>query len=308
MSLELVTGYHGEPHVTASQIASFNRAAISNADKVFANGDAFFAEMIDANTIRIHGGDMVLQGRHITQPSTEYVDLQVDSGATGRYRKDLAVIEYTRDSSTGVESVEFKILKGTTATTAATAIEPAVTVADIETNYMTQFALWAIPINELSVGALVRKFEVKTLYDEIYPVGSIYLSVNNVNPSTLFGGTWERWGDGKCILGAGTLASEVTGGTEINQYGGETGRTTITMTKTSGSVANIKANTLADRLNAIWEAIHDLGGPSRSAMSFNNISFIQDVALDNGNHSHSFEGHLNNMSPYITCYMWKRTA
>jgi hypothetical protein len=27
------------------------------------------------------------------------------------------------------------------------------------------------------------------LFDKIYPIGSIYMSVNNVDPGTLFGGT-----------------------------------------------------------------------------------------------------------------------
>lgn len=33
-----------------------------------------------------------------------------------------------------------------------------------------------------------------TIVDLIYPVGSIYMSVNNVNPSTFLGGVWETWG------------------------------------------------------------------------------------------------------------------
>ena len=39
--------------------------------------------------------------------------------------------------------------------------------------------------------------------DMIYPVGSIYMSINNTNPSLLFGGTWEQISD-RFLLGAGT--------------------------------------------------------------------------------------------------------
>ncbi|WP_294759302.1 hypothetical protein [uncultured Gemmiger sp.] len=48
--------------------------------------------------------------------------------------------------------------------------------------------------------------------DDIYPVGSIYMSVNATDPARLFGGTWERIKE-KFLLGAGdTHTAGSTGG------------------------------------------------------------------------------------------------
>lgn len=46
------------------------------------------------------------------------------------------------------------------------------------------------------------------IFDVIYPIGSIYLSVNNTNPGTLFGGTWVAWGAGKVPVGVDASQTE----------------------------------------------------------------------------------------------------
>lgn len=54
-------------------------------------------------------------------------------------------------------------------------------------------------------------------FNDIYPVGSIYMSVNNVNPTTLFGGTWEKIAGGRCLIGAdSSYALGTTGGEETH--------------------------------------------------------------------------------------------
>lgn len=47
-----------------------------------------------------------------------------------------------------------------------------------------------------------------SLKNMIYPVGSIYMSANNTNPSTLFGGTWQEWGNGRVPIGINASDSD----------------------------------------------------------------------------------------------------
>ena len=74
----------------------------------------------------------------------------------------------------------------------------------------------------------------KTLADLIYPVGSIYISINSTNPKTLFGGTWEQLKD-RFLLGAGnSYAGGNTGGATSATSGNYSG-TSGTYSGTSGS-------------------------------------------------------------------------
>lgn len=51
-----------------------------------------------------------------------------------------------------------------------------------------------------------------SIVDMIYPVGSIYMSMNDTSPETLFGGTWEKLAGGRCLMNAGFLDDDPTGG------------------------------------------------------------------------------------------------
>lgn len=54
------------------------------------------------------------------------------------------------------------------------------------------------------------------LLDLIYPIGSIYISINNTNPGTLFGGTWNQLKDRFLLSADSTYIAGSTGGEAIH--------------------------------------------------------------------------------------------
>ena len=61
----------------------------------------------------------------------------------------------------------------------------------------------------------VKSDYVNILLDTIYPVGSIYMSVNNISPQTFLGGTWEQIKDTFLLSAGDTYAAGSTGGADI---------------------------------------------------------------------------------------------
>lgn len=117
-----------------------------------------------------------------------------------------------------------------------------------------------------------------------YPVGAIYLSVTEVNPAALFGGTWERIG-GRFLLGAdSTYAAGSTGGEAEH---------TLTIDEMP------KHNHGLDNYNAAGNATPFLTVQHQDKKGYGgNVQTM----YAGGSKAH------NNMPPYLAVYMWKRTA
>ena len=65
------------------------------------------------------------------------------------------------------------------------------------------------------------KLNAKSTLDLIYPVGSVYISANDVNPTTLFQGTtWEVFGKGKTLIGKNSEGAFTT----LGETGGTTSK------------------------------------------------------------------------------------
>lgn len=145
----------------------------------------------------------------------------------------------------------------------------------------------------------------------IYPVGSIYMSVNNANPSTLFGGTWQQIKD-KFLLACGdTYNNGETGGEASHNY---------TPTGTVGGHA-LTINEMPNHLHEFNDAAftsQQYGQYKLDLYTDTGTRVDSDTILETTNstgggqeHNHDFTGNavtFDNLPPYLAVNVWVRTA
>lgn len=139
------------------------------------------------------------------------------------------------------------------------------------------------------------------LLDLIYPVGSIYMSVNNVSPQTFIGGTWERIQDTFLLSAGTTYSAGSTGGSATHSH-------------TDGSlVAEIETFTVSDL--GRWYMDYSVKSSGTEWTQENRIftgdSYQEPTFSEPGNGGVGVVGETgtaSSMPPYLTVYMWKRTA
>lgn len=127
----------------------------------------------------------------------------------------------------------------------------------------------------------------KNLTDQIYPIGSIYISVNSNNPSIYFGGEWESFGKGRTIVGIDIDQDEFN---TVEKIGGEKTHTL--------DVEEMPRH----RHNGNGGPIMVAGGSGRNQIGNGTNASYTYTDYQGNNQPH------NNLQPYITCYMWKRIA
>ena len=133
---------------------------------------------------------------------------------------------------------------------------------------------------------------IPSLIDMFYPVGSIYMSVSNVSPSVLFGGTWQQIQD-TFLLAAGTTYT-------AGNTGGEATHTLI-------------ADEIPSHTHNYAEYVGSVGWSGTSSYNIvktNNTDGYTNTNTDGNLATLSTGGGQahNNMPPYLVVYIWKRTA
>ena len=222
--IELVTGHAGDGHVSSADIGRFNAGICGTGKYVLTTGQRFAYTIDSNNLIKIASGDAVNQGRHIIIPQNTVEDAAIVNGVQGKTRIDVIALRYTKDTSVtpATETASLVVIKGTDVSIGSTPPVPALTSGDIfDGASVDDMPLYHVLITDTVITSVTPVFEVLNSLDEVdqviskvYPVGSIYMSVNSTDPGTLFGGTWERI-QGKFLLGASSgHTAGSTGGAE----------------------------------------------------------------------------------------------
>lgn len=175
---------------------------------------------------------------------------------------------------------------------------------------------------------------IRAIPYSIYPVGSIYMSLNPADPATLFGGSWDKLEDGRVLIGANTKYSAGSTGGEFTHtlsvdelpahgHSGSTGaagahthtRGTMEITGEFGFINNKGAFgdgafTLGRRGDYIGS-----GGSDDHSVVFRASRSWTGATSNSGAHTHEItssntggsKAH-NIMQPYLAVHMWKRVA
>ena len=139
------------------------------------------------------------------------------------------------------------------------------------------------------------------LFDKMYPVGTIYMSVSNTNPSTLFGGTWEAWGSGKVPVG---VDSNDTDFDTVEETGGTK---SVTLTSAQSGVP-AHAHGLNSHTHSVGAHSHGLNSHKHSVGAHSHGLNSHTHSLNNhthsvGAHSHGLNDHTHSI-PQLTVSSW----
>lgn len=144
---------------------------------------------------------------------------------------------------------------------------------------------------------------VNSIKSAMYPVGSVYITYNNVNPGTFLGGTWVQFGQGRTLIGQGTGNDGSTSMSFTAESSGGEYKHKLSAEEMPSHYHNVVLNDDKNELLRIhysrgtWGIYNE---PNRNCGGVNTSAVITN--------SQGGSGYHNNLSPYITVYFWRRTA
>jgi len=166
--------------------------------------------------------------------------------------------------------------------------------------------------NTTLITELTNINNTNNIFLKTYPVGSIYISTNSTNPSSIYGGTWERYGNGKTLVGVNESEEEFataskTGGNKIHthKYGLQYGAYHRSL--------SIEKNPYAGLFNYSSDNTYSITGGGTHITSYDAPINAAIVESDSSSSIYHYTmiantSYTSNLQPYITVYMWKRVS
>lgn len=136
----------------------------------------------------------------------------------------------------------------------------------------------------------------KEIFNALYPVGSIYMSVTDDNPADLFGGAWEQIKD-RFLLSSGSASVESIGGEANHTLSVAEMPSHTHLNHNWTMIVSSGANTGTNNLNVVSS-----GGGFNIAKNDRDYNTVRFTTYIGGGQAH------NNMPPYTVVYIWRRLA
>lgn len=289
--------------------------------KSIPNGDADF---VVGGTMKVQEvnvtGRLVVNGKEITGNPT-------GGGTTGNY------LPISGGTITGDLKVNRALTVSGTSTLSSLSASNATISSDVRINGKLYVGGKEITGSSSSGGGGSSQSSIT--FNQIYPIGSIFMSVNSTNPGNLFSGTvWEAWGQGRVPVGVdgndGTFQrAESKGGAKThtlstnempshthtqNAHNHTQQPHTHTQAPHTHTVKYRGFNISASKSGSFVLRRNDPGDgfdgtdadASMSTTAINNSTTAQNNSTTATNNNTGGGAAHNNLQPYITCYMWKR--
>jgi hypothetical protein len=265
------------------------------------NGHGLLEEDINAAALTVRLQD----GGGVTFPASNF-EITVGNErmlCTSRTDNDLTVVRAQHGTAATSHSmgdaVELRIV-----TKHITDIEEAVnTIETAQPSYATKTGAEELTNKTLSTGSVINAdVTITEVLKKTYPVGSIYISILDTNPATLFGfGTWSGFASGRALVGVNTGDADFAHAE--HEAGGKThSHTTGTESADHSHGQNVTANPgTGSCARADFDA--DAGTYSSYAQGVN-------TGGRSATHTHSMGSGTadSTLQPSIAVYVWKRTA
>ena len=207
--MRIITGYGGEAHITSNDDQSRHRGESGPGNYAFNVGSKFAVTIVSNNEISIADGEGLMQGVHFRVDPSTFDSIELDNGTQGKKRIDLICAHYAKDSTTQVESMTWKVIKGTE--TSGTPSVPAHDTGNIRTGDRSVDAPWyKITYDGLSISS------IDPLFVELPSVSELISEINTM--AATISGFQTIMSRMPTVLAAGSVVNSGTTSNDITLY------------------------------------------------------------------------------------------